>query len=94
MSDWLFDFVVFSLLTARPVSKQIWLPKPKSWHGMYRLTKCDIFLLAHSTYRGETWGETLKRACEVRALRARKTLTARFTDFFSDFQKKTDCFAV
>ena len=52
MSDWLFDFVVFSLLTARPVSKQIWLPKPKSWHGMYRLTKCDIFLSAHSTYRG------------------------------------------
>ena len=52
MSDWLFDFVVFSLLTARLVSKQIWLPKPKSWHGMYRLTKCDVFLLAHSTYRG------------------------------------------
>ena len=47
MSDWLFDFVVFSLLSARPVSKQIWIPKPKSWHGMYRLTKCDIFLLAH-----------------------------------------------
>ena len=22
-----------------------------------------------------------------------KTLTARFTDFFTDFQKKTDCFA-
>ena len=45
-------FCSFSLLTARPVSKQIWLPKPKSWHGMYRLTKCDVFLLAHSTYRG------------------------------------------
>ena len=52
LSDWLFDFVVFSLLTARPVSKQIWIPKPKSWHGTYRLTKCDVFLLAHSTYRG------------------------------------------
>ena len=34
------------------------------------------------------------RACEARALRARKTLTARFTDFFTDFEKKTDCFAV
>ena len=34
------------------------------------------------------------RACEARALRARKTLTARFTDFFIDFEKKTDCFAV
>ena len=54
----------------------------------------------------ETWGETLiirfffflashaLRACEARALRARKTLTVRFTDFFSDFEKKTDCFAV
>ena len=34
------------------------------------------------------------RACEVRALRTRKTLTPRFTDFFTDFEKKTDCFAV
>ena len=31
---------------------------------------------------------------EARALRARKTLTARFTDFFTDLEKKTDCFAV
>ena len=31
---------------------------------------------------------------EARALRARKTLTPRFTDFFTDFEKKTDCFAV
>ena len=52
--------------------------------------------------RERDWGETLKislashahRACEARALRARKTLTARFTDFFTDFEKKTDCFAV
>ena len=34
------------------------------------------------------------RACEARALRARTTLTPRFTDFFTDFEKKTDCFAV
>ena len=33
-------------------------------------------------------------ACEARALRARKTLTPRFTDFFTDFEEKTDCFAV
>ena len=26
--------------------------------------------------------------------RARKTRTPRFTDFFTDFEKKTDCFAV
>ena len=25
---------------------------------------------------------------------ARKTLTPRFTDFFTDFEEKTDCFAV
>ena len=40
--------------------------------------------------RERDWGE----ACEARALRARKTLTPRFTDFFTDFEKKTDCFAV
>ena len=34
------------------------------------------------------------RACEARALRARKTHTPRFTDFFTDFEKKNDCFAV
>ena len=55
--------------------------------------------------RERDWGETLKirffslashalRACEARALRARKTLTPRFTDFFTDFEGKTDCFAV
>ena len=32
--------------------------------------------------------------CEASALRARKTLIARFTDFFTDFEKNTDCFAV
>ena len=35
-----------------------------------------------------------RRACEARALRARKTLPPRFNDFFTDFEKKTDCFAV
>ena len=44
--------------------------------------------------REQDWGETLSlaahalRACEARALRARKTLTPRFTDFFTDFEKK------
>ena len=32
------------------------------------------------------------RACEARALRARTTLTARFTDFFTDFEKKQRLF--
>ena len=39
--------------------------------------------------RERDWGETLK----IRT-RARKTLTPRFTDFFTDFEKKPDCFAV
>ena len=34
------------------------------------------------------------RACEARARRARMPLTPHFTDFFADFEKKTDCFAV
>ena len=40
--------------------------------------------------REQDWGKNL-RACEARA---RKTLTPRITDFFTDFEKKTDCFAV
>ena len=47
--------------------------------------------------RERDWGETLKirlTSCETRPLRARKTLTPRFTDFFTDFEKKPDCFAV
>ena len=42
----------------------------------------------------ETLASHARRACEARALRARKILTPRFTDFFTDFGKKTDCFAV
>ena len=44
--------------------------------------------------RLKTESETGERACEARALRACKTLTPRFTDFLTDFEKKTDCFAV
>ena len=47
--------------------------------------------------RERDWGETIKirlRACEARAVPARKALTPRFTDFFTDFGEKTDCFAV
>ena len=42
------------------------------------------------------WGDAshVLRVCEACALRARKTLTPPFTDFFTDFEKKTDCFAV
>ena len=43
--------------------------------------------------RERDWGDAL-RACEARAVRAHKTLTPRVTDFFTDFEEKTDCFAV
>ena len=42
----------------------------------------------------KVWNGHALRACEARDLRACKTLTPRFTDFFTDFEKKTDCFAV
>ena len=47
--------------------------------------------------RERDWGELAshaRRACEARAVRAHKTLTPRVTDFFTDFEEKTDCFAV
>ena len=51
--------------------------------------------------RERDWGETLKtrfflsaHKCEARAVRAGKALTPRFTDFFTDFEEKTACFAV
>ena len=55
--------------------------------------------------RERDWGGTLKvrffslashalRACEASAVRAHKTLMPRVTDFFTDFEEKTDCFAV
>ena len=67
------------------VFKYAWAVKQKVWN--------------EAENRERDWGETLKirffslashalRACEARALRARKTLTPRFTDFFTDFEKK------
>ena len=55
------------------VVKYAWAVKQKVWNEVET--------------REWDWGETL-RACEVEA-RARKTLTPRFTDFFTDFEKKT-----
>ena len=58
LSDWLFAFFVFSLLSARKwVNKDGCQSHPillRSFvqDGMERFTKCDVFLLAYSTYRG------------------------------------------
>ena len=43
--------------------------------------------------RERDWGETL-RASEARAVCAHKTPKPRVTNFFTDFEEKTDCFAV
>ena len=63
-----------------------------------------IFRLQNSPYfcvfryaravKQKVWNEAENsRACEARALRrARKTLTPRFTDFFTDFEKKNRLF--
>ena len=40
------------------------------------------------------YARAVKQKVWTRALRARKTPTPRFTDFFTDFEKKPDCFAV
>ena len=55
-----------------------------------------VRIFAYSSKReqsNERSGTRLKteRACEARAC---KTLTPRFTDFLTDFEKKIDCFAV
>ena len=43
--------------------------------------------------RERDWGETPYGPVRL-ARFAPKTLMPRFTDFFTDFEKKTDCFAV
>jgi len=57
-----------------------------------------VRIFAYSSTREQSNKSSLAshalRACEARALLARKTFTPRFTDFFTDFEKKTDCFAV
>ena len=53
-----------------------------------------IQVRASSQTKGVEQGWKQWRACEARAVRARRTLTPRFTDFFTDFEEKTDCFAV
>ena len=55
-----------------------------------------VRIFAYSENREGDWGDAshVLRVCEARELCARKTLTPRFTDFFTDFEKKTDCFAV
>ena len=57
---------------ARAVKQKVWNEAENRERDLGRDTKNTLAL----------------RACEARALRARKTLTACFTDFFTDFEKK------
>ena len=60
--------------------RHFWTPW---WERTYCMENRQSFFLSRSI-----------GACEVRALPAHKTLSPHFTDFFTDFEKKTDCFAV
>ena len=67
--------------------------------GVFRLQNSPYFCVFKyaRAVKQKVWNEAethALRACEARALCARKTLTPRFTDFFTDFEKKTDWFAV
>ena len=73
----------------------------RSWEQIFdsSTTFLNPLVGANSLYGKRTVGffSLAKRAlwaCKARTLPARKTLTPRFTDFFTDFEKKTDCFAV
>ena len=56
----------------------------------------DVTVLLEQTavLRIQVRASSKTKGLEARALRARKTLTPRFTDFFTDLEEKTDCFAV
>ena len=74
-------FLVFAVL------EFIWMKVSYHTQGIHQPLIADFFGFFSPASHA-------RRACEARALRARKTLTPRFTDFFTDFEKETDCFAV
>ena len=55
-----------------------------------------VRIFAYSSTREQSNKRSRTRLFEARELRALKTHKPRFTDFFTDFEKKkkTDCFAV
>ena len=63
----------------------------RDWGFRFRLQNSpyfSVFKYARAVEQ-KVWNEAENReACDARALRARKTLTPRFTDFFTDFVKK------
>ena len=63
------------------VRRHFWTPWSERTHCMENGQSFSFSLASHALW-----------ACEARALRARKTLTPRFTDFFTDFEKKNRLF--
>ena len=61
------------------VFKYAWAVEQKVWNE------------AENRERDRFFPSRLTRPCEARAVCARKTLTPRLTDFFTDFEEKTDC---
>ena len=91
ISIWVFDFAPKKLPGLsrnvpqdRRIDHSVTLP-PRLQNSPY----FRVFKYARAVKRG--WKRAL-RACEARALCARKTLTPRFTDFFTDFEKKNRLF--
>ena len=63
-------------------------------HEIVVLLDCKtVRIFAYSSKREQSNKRSGRRLKTARALRARKTRTPRFTDFFTDFEKKTNCFA-
>ena len=54
--------------------------------------KHSVFLRIQVSASSQTKG--LERGCEASAPRAGKTLTSRFSDFFTESEEKNHCFAV
>ena len=91
---------------AKPIGPYIRYAVSIYWWTAKQSVFLCIQVRASSQTKGLEWGwkqrarlgrdafSLARRACEARALRARKILTPRFIDFFTDFEKKTDCFAV
>ena len=85
-----------------PLSHIFYISCPSLIPGVYcfrrgrRLQNSPYFCVFKYTraVKQNVWNEAENRERKARALRARETLTSRFTDFFTDFEKKTDCFAV
>ena len=49
-------------------------------------------MFSQASTREQSKKRSETRLCEARALRARKTLTPGFTDFFTDFERKNRLF--